>query len=132
MGAVFDALGSATRRRILDIVKNDPGCSVGDVAAHFDTSRIAVMRHLQVLESADLLISRKDGRRRRLYHNAVPIQLVYDRWTSEYSALWSGRMAEVKYRVESRGGKGRKKKNAGASDVRVPGGDPGPDRGRVA
>jgi predicted transcriptional regulator len=130
MGAVFDALGSATRRRILDIVKGEPGCTVGEVAKQFDTSRIAVMRHLRVLEQADLLISRKDGRRRRLYHNAVPIQLIHDRWTTEYSALWSGRMAEVKYRVESRSRKGRK--NAGASHVRVAGGDQGPDRGRVA
>jgi DNA-binding transcriptional ArsR family regulator len=59
------------------------------------------MRHLRVLEDAELLISRRDGRRRRLYHNAVPIQLIHDRWTTEYSALWSGRMAEVKYRVEA-------------------------------
>jgi DNA-binding transcriptional ArsR family regulator len=138
MGAVFDALGSATRRRILDIVKGEPGCSVGDVASHFDTSRIAVMRHLQVLEAAGLLLSRRDGRRRRLYHNAVPIQLIYDRWTNEYPALWSGRMADVKYRVESRGSgvttsRSKKgKKNGGASDVRVARADPGSDRGRVA
>jgi predicted transcriptional regulator len=102
MGAVFDALGSATRRRILDIVKAEPGCTVGEVARHFDTTRIAVMRQLRVLEEADLLISRKEGRRRRLYHNAVPIQLIHDRWTTEYGALWSGRMADVKYRVEAR------------------------------
>lgn len=106
MGAVFHALGSATRRRILDIVKAEPGCAVGEVARHFDTTRIAVMRHLRVLEEAELLISRREGRRRRLYHNAVPIQLIHDRWTTEYGALWSGRMAEVKYRVEARTGSG--------------------------
>jgi predicted transcriptional regulator len=110
MGAVFDALGSATRRRILDIVKGEPGCTVGEVAKQFDTSRIAVMRHLRVLEQADLLISRKDGRRRRLYHNAVPIQLIHDRWTTEYSSLWSGRMAEVKYRVEAGAGAAKRRR----------------------
>lgn len=129
MGPVFDALGSSTRRRILDIVKNDPGCSVGEVAAHFDTSRIAVMHQLRVLEEADLVISRKDGRRRRLFHNPVPIQLVYDRWTTEYSGLWAGRMVDVKYKVEQAQG-GDDHGRSGDADLE--GGDPGPNRGRVA
>jgi DNA-binding transcriptional ArsR family regulator len=129
MGAVFDALGSETRRRILDIVKNDPGISVGSVATHFDTTRIAVMRHLRILEDADLIISRKEGRVRRLFHNAVPIQLIYDRWTTEYSSLWAGRMADLKYRVEH-SEKGNE--HGGDDDIGVEGGDQGPDRGRVA
>ena len=111
MGPVFDALGSATRRRILDIVKSDPGCTVGVVAAEFDTTRIAVMHHIRMLEDAQLLISQKEGRKRRLYHNAVPIQLIYDRWTTEYSALWAGRMADIQARVEARATK-EEKKNA--------------------
>ena len=129
MGAVFDALGSATRRRILDIVKSEPGCSVGEVAREFDTTRIAVMRHLRVLEEAGLLVSRKDGRRRHLYHNAVPIQAIYDRWTSEYSAFWAGRMLDVKHRVEK---KGEEKQDAGDAQVRVQGRHRGQRRGRVA
>lgn len=129
MGPVFDALGSETRRRILDIVKNDPGCTVGAVAAQFDTTRIAVMHHIRMLEDAELLISQKEGRKRYLYHNAVPIQLIYDRWTTEYSALWAGRMADVKYRVEHTGeelGDG-KQAQAGLEDS-----DQGSHRGRVA
>ncbi len=107
MDAVFRALASGSRRRILDIVKNRPGCSVNEVCGFFEISRIAVMKHLGILESADLLVSQKEGRVRRLYHNAVPIQLVYDRWTTEYSALWASGMTAVKYRVESK--KGTKK-----------------------
>jgi DNA-binding transcriptional ArsR family regulator len=102
MDAVFQALASATRREVLDIVRNEPGCSVGAVASRFDVSRIAVMRHLTVLEEAGLIISDKRGRTRHLYMNAVPIQMIHDRWTSEYSALWSGRMLDIKYLAESR------------------------------
>jgi DNA-binding transcriptional ArsR family regulator len=129
MGAVFDALGSETRRRILDIVKNEPGVSVGAVAVHFDTTRIAVMRHIRILEEADLIISKKDGRTRHLYHNAVPIQLIYDRWTTEYSSLWAGRMADLKYKVEH--GEERKE-HGGDEHAGVEGDDPRSDRGRVA
>lgn len=102
MDAVFQALGNAQRRRMLDFVKNKPGCSVGEVAAGFDVSRIAVMRHLAVLEEAGLLISDKRGRTRHLYINIVPIQAIHDRWTSEYSAMWAGRVLDIKYLAEQR------------------------------
>ncbi|WP_295692089.1 helix-turn-helix transcriptional regulator [uncultured Maricaulis sp.] len=102
MDAVFQALANATRREMLDIVRDDPGISVGAVASRFDVSRIAVMRHLSVLEEAGLVISDKRGRTRHLYMNAVPIQMIHDRWTSEYSALWAGRMLDIKYLAEQR------------------------------
>jgi hypothetical protein len=38
---------------------------------------------------------------RHLYFNTVPIQLIYDRWTAEYSALWAGSLTRLKYDVES-------------------------------
>jgi len=102
MDRLFQALASAPRREILDIVRDKPGCSVMHVCKYFDVSRIAVMKHLNVLEKAGLLISEKHGRTRRLYFNAIPIQMIYERWTSEYSALWAGRLTEFKRRAESR------------------------------
>jgi DNA-binding transcriptional ArsR family regulator len=101
MDAVFRALASESRRRILDIVKDRPGCSVNHVAGFFDESRINVMKHLRVLEEARLIHSEKQGRTRRLYFNCVPIQMIHERWTTEYSAMWAGRLIRVKYRVET-------------------------------
>ena len=102
MDNVFQALASATRRRMIDIVIGKPGCSVAHVAKHFDVSRIAVMKHLSVLEKADLILSEKQGRTRRLYFNAVPIQMIHERWTTEYSAMWAGRLTDFKYLVEKK------------------------------
>lgn len=102
MAPVFDALGSATRRRILDIVKSRPGSSVGEVAVQFDTTRVAVMHHIRQLEECGLIVSKKEGRTRRLFHNPVPIQLIYDRWTDEYGGFWASKMADVKYALEGR------------------------------
>jgi predicted transcriptional regulator len=102
MEAVFVALGSTARRKILDIVKDRPGCSVKHVAGFFKMSRIAVMKHLRILVRAGLVISEKEGRTRRLYFNCVPIQMIYDRWTTEYSALWASGLTRVKYRVEQK------------------------------
>lgn len=103
LDSVFAALSHESRRRILDIVRENGGCSVNEVAEHFDISRIAVMKHLRVLEDAGLMISEKVGRTRRLYFNAIPIQMIYDRWTTEYSALWASTMTRLKYSVEGAG-----------------------------
>lgn len=100
MDRVFHALASPLRRRILDLVNEAPGSSVTEVCKHFDVSRIAVMKHLTVLEKADLLVSKKTGRTRALYFNAVPIQMIHERWTTEYSALWAEKLTAFKYRIE--------------------------------
>ncbi|MEO1421374.1 MAG: helix-turn-helix domain-containing protein [Pseudomonadota bacterium] len=100
--ALFQALAHESRRRMLDIVKASPGISVGALASEFDVSRIAVMKHLRVLEDADLIQSVKEGRSRRLYLNAVPIQMIHERWTTEFSAYWSGSLTLLKYAAEAR------------------------------
>ena len=102
MNDLFHALASDTRREMLDIIKDRPGCSVRDVCQYFDVSRIAVMKHLNVLEKANLVISDKVGRTRQLYFNAAPIQMIYERWTTEYSAMWAGRLTEFKRQVEKK------------------------------
>ena len=99
--AVFAALASFTRRQILDLLTAHPGLTVKAVASHFPVSRIAVMKHLATLEAADLIISRKNGRERRLYFNPVPIQQIYDRWTDQYSSFWASRMTDIRARVEA-------------------------------
>ncbi len=100
MDKVFQALSKAPRRAILYIVRDQPGCNVGHVCKFFDVSRIAVMKHLRVLEEAGLLISEKEGRTRRLYFNTAPIQMIYERWSSEYSGLWASHLTEFKRQVE--------------------------------
>lgn len=101
MDAVFAALASEPRRRMLDILKKHPGCNVNHVCEFFDIGRVAVMKHLGVLEAAALVISEKVGRERLLYFNPVPVQMIYDRWTSEFSAYWAGKLARMKYQLEN-------------------------------
>lgn len=101
MDSVFAALASETRRRVLDILKQEPGCNVNRVCEFFDIGRVAVMKHLDVLQEANLVISEKVGRERLLYFNPVPIHMIYDRWTTEFSAYWAGQLARTKYRLEN-------------------------------
>jgi len=109
LDALFLALASATRRRILDVVLQSPGCTAGFVADHFDISRIAVLKHLNVLEEAGLLISQKQGRERLLYMNPVPLQLVQERWSSQYGEFWASRLTRLKHTIESAARQNRRK-----------------------
>jgi DNA-binding transcriptional ArsR family regulator len=101
MDQLFHALAHEARRKILDLLREKPGQGVGALARSFDVSRIAIMNHLAVLEKAGLVVSEKEGRTRRLYLNAAPIQLIHDRWTDEYSAHWASRVTGIKFAAEA-------------------------------
>jgi DNA-binding transcriptional ArsR family regulator len=101
MSAIFHALAHESRRKIMDVLKAKPGASVGQVANEFDTSRIAVMNHLTVLEQAGLVVSEKDGRTRRLWLNASPIQMINDRWLDDYTGHWAKKLTGLKYAAEA-------------------------------
>ena len=102
LDATFFALSSELRRRILDLLKREPGCNVNQVAAFFDgeVGRFAVMKHLTVLEQGRLVVSQREGRERRLWFDPTPIQLIHERWTTEYSAFWAARLTRLKYSAE--------------------------------
>ena len=102
MSHVFKALGHPTRRRILDRIGAEQGCTLGEVAAGFDTSRAAIGKHIAVLETAGLVHSRREGRERRLFADAVPVQLIYDRWTTRFTAPLAAHVADIKYSAEAR------------------------------
>lgn len=98
---VFHALANRVRRKLLDLIKARPGSSVSELSSAFDVSRIAVIKHLRVLEEAQLIVLQKNGRRKEIYFNVVPIQMIYDRWTCEYSAFWAAKAVDLKFFIES-------------------------------
>lgn len=102
MDLVFRALAHASRRRILDILRARSGLSVGELAAEFDVTRIAVMKHLAVLAEAGLVTSRAEGRERHVFFNPVPIQLVHRRWVSDFAGAAADHAIDIRDRVEGR------------------------------
>jgi uncharacterized protein YndB with AHSA1/START domain/DNA-binding transcriptional ArsR family regulator len=83
---VFRALADPTRRLVLDRLFDVGGLSLGKlVAAVHGMSRFGVMKHVRVLESAGLVVTRKVRRERLHYLNPVPVQLIHDRWVSKYT-----------------------------------------------
>jgi DNA-binding transcriptional ArsR family regulator len=102
LDAVFFALASESRRRILDLLKLEPGCNVNRVCGHLenDIGRFAVMKHLATLEAAGLVIAERSGRERLLWLDPTPIHWIHERWTTEFSAYWAARLTRLKYSAE--------------------------------
>jgi len=101
MDAVFHALAHAHRRQMMDLVRAQPGVTVGRLASEFDVSRITVINHLGVLERAGLIVSEKDGSRRRLFLNTVPLQEIHQRWTSTFTEEGALRVLEIRAMAEA-------------------------------
>lgn len=84
--AVYKALADHRRRKILDLLKDKPK-TTGELCAHFKKlDRCTVMQHLSVLEKAELVIAKRQGRARWNYINVVPIREIYDRWINQYAS----------------------------------------------
>jgi DNA-binding transcriptional ArsR family regulator len=94
---VFKALSAATRRDILDALKDRPR-TTGELCARFPAlDRCTVMQHLRILEGADLVIVKREGRERWNHLNPLPIKHIYDRWIGAYA----GRAVEMLDRLKT-------------------------------
>src|SRR3954452_18217171 len=78
--AVFKALADATRRSLLDALRDGPATTGELCASHTEMSRFGVMDHLRVLHEAGLIVVEPIGRTRVNHLNPVPIREVYQRW----------------------------------------------------
>lgn len=102
--AVWRALASPLRRRMLDLLR-DGRRTTGELAEHFPGhSRFAVMQHLRVLTDAELVLVRREGRSRYNYLNPVPIQEVYDRWVVRYTQPWAEALVALRDELETEAG----------------------------
>lgn len=97
---VFRALADVSRRTILDALRKEDGQTLGQLAEPLPMTRYGVMKHLTVLEEAGLVTVERVGREKHHYLNAVPLQTVYERWVSRFSAHWAGSLTSLKRFVE--------------------------------
>src|SRR6476620_3362360 len=97
---IWKALSDPTRRSILDILRRGPETTTAIVEKFPDMTRFVVMKHIDVLRDAGLLITQVDVRLRINSLNAVPIRQSYERWVSPYAELWSSTLLRLKDDVE--------------------------------
>ena len=101
MDEVFRALADPTRRSLLDELFRADGQTLSALEERFDITRFGVMKHLRVLEGAGLVVTRRRGREKLHFLNAVPIRLIYERWVSKYAEPWAADLSDLKTRLET-------------------------------
>ena len=88
---VFKALADHHRRHLLDMLAQTDGQTLSELGARLPMTRFGAMKHLRVLEEANLITTRKVGREKRHYLNPAPIRGVAD-WVEPYRRLWDERI----------------------------------------
>ncbi len=107
---VFKALADATRRSLLDRLHREDGQTLGQLEAGAGMTRFGVMKHLRLLEAAGLVTTRRAGREKLHYLNAVPIRQIHDRWIDKYTERHVDALLGLKASLESAAAKpGRKR-----------------------
>ncbi|MGD9692024.1 MAG: ArsR/SmtB family transcription factor [Phycisphaerales bacterium] len=103
LDAVFRALSSPVRRRLLDMLRGG-ALSTSDLGEAFpELSRFAIMQHLGVLEEANLIVAIKTGRVKMNYLNAAPLREMYERWVGRFEGHWAAALVGLKRTLEESG-----------------------------
>ena len=86
VGDVFKALADPTRRALLDELQERNGQTLFELCARLiskhglGSSRQAVSQHLDVLEAAGLVRTRREGRYKFHDLDTSPLKTITDRW----------------------------------------------------
>jgi DNA-binding transcriptional ArsR family regulator len=101
MDAVFKALADPSRRQILDSLHAKNGQTLGELCEGHEMTRQAVTKHLAILENANLIATRKEGREKLHFLNPVPIFEIADRWIEKFERGRLRALNELKKNLES-------------------------------
>ena len=97
---VFKALADPTRRFLLDLLFAREGQTLTELESAVDMTRYGVMKHLRVLEEANLVVTRRQGREKFHFLNPVPIRQIHDRWIDKYTERQVTALVDLKNELE--------------------------------
>ena len=97
---VFKALGDPTRRKLLDLLCERNGRTLGELCGELDMARQSATQHLGLLEEANLVSTVKRGREKLHFINPVPLHEVYERWVRKFERQRLSLLHDLKKELE--------------------------------
>jgi len=97
---VFKALADPTRRRLLDLLYEKNGQTLGQLCENLDMTRQSATQHLGILEAANLVSTVRRGREKLHFINPVPLHEVYERWVRKFEMPRLGLLHDLKKELE--------------------------------
>ena len=99
--ALFKAIADPSRRRLLDLLYEHDGRTLGELCEHLAMARQSVTQHLGLLEAANLVTTQRRGREKLHFLNPVPLQDIYERWIRKFEEPRLRALHQLKQRLES-------------------------------
>ena len=99
---VFKALADPSRRRLLDRLYRKNGQNLNTLCEGLEMSRQAVAKHLALLEQANLVAVRREGREKLHFLNPVPINEIAERWIGKFDQPRLAALADLKRALEKK------------------------------
>ncbi len=99
---VFKALADASRRQLLDRLRGKNAQTLGELCEGLKMTRQAVAKHLAVLERANLVSWKRQGREKLHFINPVPINEIADRWISKFERGRLQALSDLKRNLEGK------------------------------
>ena len=97
---MFRALADASRRRLLDRLHRKNGQTLADLCEGLDMTRQAVAKHLTILEAANLVSWKRQGREKLHFINPVPINEIAERWIRKFERRHLTALSALKKKLE--------------------------------
>ena len=97
---VFKALGDPTRRRLLDLLVDRNGQTLGQLCEPLDMARQSATQHIGILEEANLVSTVWRGREKLHFINPVPLHEVYERWVRKFERQRLSLLHDLKKELE--------------------------------
>ena len=101
---LFKALADPSRRKLLDLLHVHDGRTLGELCSHLDMTRQGVTQHLDLLETANLVVTLRRGREKLHFLNPVPLQEIYERWIAKFEKPRLKALSDLKKRLEKADG----------------------------
>jgi DNA-binding transcriptional ArsR family regulator len=99
---VFRALADASRRQLLDRLHRKNGQTLGELCEGMEMTRQAVAKHLSILEEANLVSCKWEGREKLHFINPVPINEIAERWMGKFERQRLRALGKLKKTLERR------------------------------
>lgn len=97
---MFRALADTSRRQLLDRLQQKNGQTLGDLCTGLAMTRQAVAKHLAILEEANLVAWKRQGREKLHYINPVPINEIAERWIRKFQRRHLSALSALKKSLE--------------------------------
>ena len=103
---MFEVVAEPNRRKILDLLREEPAVTVNELASALGLAQPAVSKHLKVLRDAGLVTAEVDAQRRLYRLDAAPLREL-DTWVAPYRRHWAGHLDALEKHLDGKKGKPR-------------------------